>query len=256
MAKGKMGFEKGNYGSAKGVRAKAVNLSDAQLKRAGALKASKKAPIDYTKTSRVLGSGVTKGPGGKPLTGKVTLPNGKTAVYKAGKRVINVSPSSGGSDTSGNPTGRTDAQRAAAKAATNKKVILAKRGMGGTSGGSSTSRPAGSINSRIEQKAKELMARAGTTPAQVRAAVTTSSNGTTSPTRTYPSMNVGRGASTPPVGGIRGKIIEVQNKIAAFKETAKKNQANAQSAAARSAAAAKDNATLRALQQQLSALKG
>ena len=99
MAKGKMGFEKGNYGSAKGVKAKAVNLSDAQLKRAGALKASKKAAIDYTKTSRVLGSGVTKGPGGKLLTGKVTLANGKTAVYKAGKRVINVKRSGGGSDT-------------------------------------------------------------------------------------------------------------------------------------------------------------
>jgi hypothetical protein len=84
-----MGFKKGAYGSAKGVRAKAANLSDAQLKRAGALKASKKAPIDYTKTSRVLGSGVTRGPGGKLLTGKVTLANGKTAVYKAGKRVVN-----------------------------------------------------------------------------------------------------------------------------------------------------------------------
>ena len=77
---GKMGFKKGAYGSAKGVRAKAANLSDAQLKRAGALKASKKAAIDYTKTSRVLGSGVTRGPGGKLLTGKVTLANGKTAV--------------------------------------------------------------------------------------------------------------------------------------------------------------------------------
>jgi hypothetical protein len=86
---GKMGFKKGAYGSAKGVRAKAANLSDAQLKRAGALKASKKAAIDYTKTSRVLGSGVTRGPGGKLLTGKVTLANGKTAVYKAGKRVVN-----------------------------------------------------------------------------------------------------------------------------------------------------------------------
>ena len=92
---GKMGFKKGAYGSAKGVRAKAANLSDAQLKRAGALKASKKAAIDYTKTSRVLGSGVTRGPGGKLLTGKVTLANGKTAVYKAGKRVINSKSSKG-----------------------------------------------------------------------------------------------------------------------------------------------------------------
>jgi hypothetical protein len=252
MAKGKMGFEKGNYGSAKGVRAKAVNLSDAQLKRAGALKASKKPVIDYTRTTRA--EGVTRGPKGKPLTGKVTLPSGKTAVYKAGKRVINVKPSSGDGDASGGTTGRTDAQRAAAKAATNKKVILAKRGMGGSNAGSSTSRPAGSINSRIEQKANELMARAGKTPAQVRAAVTTSSNGTTGPARSYPSMNVGRGASASPVGGTRGKIIAVQNKISAFKATAKQNQENAKTAAAKAAAAAKDNATLRALQQQLATL--
>ena len=102
---GKMGFKKGAYGSAKGVRAKAANLSDAQLKRAGALKASKKAAIDYTKTSRVLGSGVTRGPGGKLLTGNVTLANGQMAVYKAGKRVINVKRSGGGSDTG--PTGPT-----------------------------------------------------------------------------------------------------------------------------------------------------
>ena len=86
---GKMGFKKGAYGSAKGVRAKAANLSDAQLKRAGALKASKKAAIDITQTRREEGSGVTLGPKGKPLTGSVKLANGKTAVYKAGKRVVN-----------------------------------------------------------------------------------------------------------------------------------------------------------------------
>ena len=102
MAKGKMGFEKGNYGSAKGVKAKAVNLSDAQLKRAGALKASKKAPTDIGKTSRITEGalkGKTVGPGGKPLTGSVKLANGQMAVYKAGKRVINVKRSGGGSDT-------------------------------------------------------------------------------------------------------------------------------------------------------------
>lgn len=103
---GKMGFKKGAYGSAKGVRAKAANLSDAQLKRAGALKASKKAAIDYTKTSRVLGSGVTRGPDGKLLTGKVTLANGKMAVYKAGKRVVNKPVSSSGGGGGGGGGGK------------------------------------------------------------------------------------------------------------------------------------------------------
>ena len=84
---GKMGFEKGAYGSAKGVRAKAANLSDAQLKRAGGAKAAAKRTVDIGSTSRVAGK--TLGPGGKPLTGSVKLANGKMAVYKAGKRVVN-----------------------------------------------------------------------------------------------------------------------------------------------------------------------
>lgn len=84
---GKMGFKKGAYGSAKGVRAKAANLSDAQLKRAGGAKAAAKRTVDIGSTSRVAGK--TLGPGGKPLTGSVKLANGKMAVYKAGKRVVN-----------------------------------------------------------------------------------------------------------------------------------------------------------------------
>jgi hypothetical protein len=233
---------------------KAENLTKKELKKAGGAKAAAGPKVSISQTSRDTNRGITLGPKGKPLTGRVKLENGNMAVYKAGKRVIKAAASTGGSNASGNTTGRTDAQRAAAKAATNKKVILAKRGMGGSNAGSSTSRPAGSINSRIEQKANELMARAGKTPAQVRAAVTTSSNGTTGPARSYPSMNVGRGASASPVGGTRGKIIAVQNKISAFKATAKQNQENAKTAAAKAAAAAKDNATLRALQQQLATL--
>jgi hypothetical protein len=91
---GKMGFKKGAYGSAKGVRAKAANLSDAQLKRAGGAKAAAKRTVDIGSTSRVAGK--TLGPGGKPLTGSVKLANGQMAVYKAGKRVINVKRSKDG----------------------------------------------------------------------------------------------------------------------------------------------------------------
>ena len=98
MAKGKMGFEKGNYGSAKGVRAKAGDLSKAQLKRAGATKAAAKRTVDIGSTSRAtegVNKGRTLGAGGKPLTGSVKLANGQMAVYKAGKRVINVKSSKG-----------------------------------------------------------------------------------------------------------------------------------------------------------------
>jgi hypothetical protein len=80
---GKLGGMGGQYGR------KAENLTKKQLKRSGALKASKKFTIDITQTRRVEGSGVTLGPKGKPLTGSVKLANGKIAVYKAGKRVVN-----------------------------------------------------------------------------------------------------------------------------------------------------------------------
>jgi len=80
---GKLGGMGGQYGR------KAENLTKSQLKRSGALKASKKFTIDITQTRREEGSGVTLGPKGKPLTGSVKLANGKIAVYKAGKRVVN-----------------------------------------------------------------------------------------------------------------------------------------------------------------------
>jgi hypothetical protein len=234
---GKMGFKKGAYGSAKGVRAKAANLSDAQLKRAGALKASKKAAIDYTKTSRVLGSGVTRGPGGKLLTGKVTLANGKTAVYKAGKRVINVKPSSGdGGGGGGNGTWK---GRGLSKSAVSKAMEMHAKDLRKTKSSYTPTR-----NTTVTSGVKEGTASGSTA----------STSGTASPTRVYPSMNVGRGASTPPVSGTRGKIIALQNKISSLKATAKQNQENAKTAAAKAAAAAKDNATLRALQQQLSTM--
>lgn len=96
---GKMGNTGGKYS------AKSGDLSKAQLKRAGGLKASKKPTIDYTQTSRKIGSGVTRDSSGKLLTGSVKLSNGQIGVYKAGKRVINVKRSGGGNNTGGgNPT--------------------------------------------------------------------------------------------------------------------------------------------------------
>jgi len=76
---GKTGGMGGKYGR------KSENLSAAQLKRAGATKAAAKRTVDISQTRRE--GAVTLGPGGKPLTGTVKLANGKTAVYKGGKRV-------------------------------------------------------------------------------------------------------------------------------------------------------------------------
>ena len=73
-------------------KAKARNLTDTQLKRAGGAKAATKRTVDIGSTSRVTTGGLkgkTVGPGGKPLTGTVIMPNGDRAVYKGGKRVTN-----------------------------------------------------------------------------------------------------------------------------------------------------------------------
>lgn len=76
---GKTGGMGGKYGR------KSENLTAKQLKASGGLAASKKRTVDIGQTSR--SGGFTLGPGGKPLTGTVKLANGKTAVYKGGKRV-------------------------------------------------------------------------------------------------------------------------------------------------------------------------
>ena len=76
---GKTGGMGGKYGR------KSENLSKKQLKASGGLAASKKRTVDISQTRRE--GAVTLGPGGKPLTGTVNLGNGKTAVYKGGKRV-------------------------------------------------------------------------------------------------------------------------------------------------------------------------
>jgi len=124
MAKGKMGFEGGKYS------AKSGDLSKSQLKRAGATKAAAKQPVDIGRTKRIeTGAlkGRTVGPGGKPLTGSVKLANGQMAVYKAGKRVINVkrSKDGNGSGGTGNGSDTSAAKRAAAAAAAKKAAAAA-----------------------------------------------------------------------------------------------------------------------------------
>jgi len=83
---GKLGGMGGQYGR------KAENLTKKQLKRAGGAKAAVKQLVDIGKTRREtegVNKGKTLGPMGKPLTGPVKLANGKIAVYKNGKRVVN-----------------------------------------------------------------------------------------------------------------------------------------------------------------------
>lgn len=99
---GKLGYMGGKYGR------KAENLTKKELKAAGGSKAAATRKVDITKTTRDTTRGLTLGPKGKPLTGSVTLSNGNTAVYKAGKRVMKAaaparSSSGGGSGSSPAP---------------------------------------------------------------------------------------------------------------------------------------------------------
>jgi hypothetical protein len=153
------------------------------LKRAGALKASKKDVIDYTKTSRVRGSGITKGPGGKPLTGKVTLPNGKIAVYKAGKRVINVksSPSGGGTSTRNTGNGsdtsaaKKDAAAAASKVANSRNEVAAAKRMASQNSATAAAAPSVAAAKKkaanISARNKQISARATERSSERKAAI-------------------------------------------------------------------------------------
>lgn len=91
MAKGKKdpNFPMQGRGGAMGGKytSKSTNLSKSVLKRAGAAKAAAKRTVSISDTERAYGTGKTLGPAGKPLTGTVTLLDGKTAVYKNGRRV-------------------------------------------------------------------------------------------------------------------------------------------------------------------------
>lgn len=99
---GRTGGMGGQYGS------KSTNLTAKQLKAAGAAKAAKKRTVSISQTRRE--GSRTLGPGGKPLTGTVTLSDGSKAVYKNGRRVqaadmrkpkSRPSSGSGGSGSSG-----------------------------------------------------------------------------------------------------------------------------------------------------------
>lgn len=79
---GKQGGMGGKYGR------KAENLTAKELKKAGGAKAAAARKVDISQTRRDTTRGITLGPAGKPLTGKVVLANGNVAVYKAGKRVV------------------------------------------------------------------------------------------------------------------------------------------------------------------------
>jgi hypothetical protein len=123
-AQGKLGGMGGKYGR------KAENLTNKELKAAGGAKAAATRKVDISQTKRDTTRGITLGPKGKPLTGKVTLLNGNTAVYKDGKRVVKTASSSSsgkGSDSKG--TEKSAAQIAAEK----KAKALRAQGYGNTS---------------------------------------------------------------------------------------------------------------------------
>lgn len=139
---GKTGGMGGKYGR------KSTNLTQKQLKAAGAAKAAKKRTVDISQTRRE--GGFTLGPGGKPLTGTVKLSNGRLAVYKGGKRVQAgaaagmkqkqkpVTPRGGGGG------GRTSATAPKANAQGSRIANTTASRVGGyTPGSGSTTRPRG-----------------------------------------------------------------------------------------------------------------
>lgn len=124
---GKTGGMGGKYGR------KSTNLSQKQLKAAGAAKAAKKRTVDISQTRRE--GNVTLGPGGKPLTGTVNLGGGKTAVYKGGKRV-QAGPAAGRAKKPKAQSGgtRTTQSRAASIPTTRPSAAQTGAGAGGRTG--------------------------------------------------------------------------------------------------------------------------
>ena len=122
---GKLGGMGGQYGR------KAENLTKKQLKRAGATKAAAGPKVSISQTSRDTNRGITLGPKGKPLTGRVKLENGNMAVYKAGKRVINVKSSKDSNPTppkkSTSPGMNMGAKKRAAMGAANAPAVAAAK---------------------------------------------------------------------------------------------------------------------------------
>jgi hypothetical protein len=139
---GKMGGMGGKYGR------KAENLTAKELKKAGGAKAAAARKVDISQTRRDTTRGITLGPAGKPLTGRVVLSNGNVAVYKAGKRVVAAAakkPASrvtaGGS--AGNGAGNANSKgsgnekgKDTAKPVSRSAVVAASRKAGASSGSS------------------------------------------------------------------------------------------------------------------------
>jgi hypothetical protein len=139
---GKMGGLGGKYGR------KAENLTARELKKAGGTKASAARKVDISQTRRDTTRGITLGPAGKPLTGRVVLSNGNVAVYKAGKRVVaaaakkpasRATASGGAGNGAGNANGKGSGNgkgKDAAKPVSRSAVVAASRKAGASSGSS------------------------------------------------------------------------------------------------------------------------
>jgi hypothetical protein len=135
---GKLGGMRGVYGR------KAENLTAKELKKAGGAKASAARTVSISDTRRDTTRGITLGPKGQPLTGKVVLANGNVAVYKAGKRVIAAAAKKAAPSTARTPKtpvkDSTSSRAAAMKAA---KADAAKRAAAGVNRTPSAARKAG-----------------------------------------------------------------------------------------------------------------
>jgi hypothetical protein len=137
-AQGKLGGMGGKYGR------KAENLTNKELKAAGGAKAAATRKVDISQTKRDTTRGITLGPKGKPLTGKVVLQNGNTAVYKDGKRVVAAKKSTSPNKNNGKDTSVSAADRARAAAMKSGKADAAKRSAAGVDKAPNAARKAAS----------------------------------------------------------------------------------------------------------------
>lgn len=230
---GRLGGMGGKYGR------KAVNLTAQELKAAGAKKAAAKRTVNISQTSRsTTGAtrGKTLGPGGKPLTGSVKLLNGKTAVYKGGKRVMKAAP----------------------------KPVVSRRPT------AITPPPKPVIKPKPKGKSEDSLWGAAKPVSPSKPSLYQTGRGTTSfrplgggdfnapkPPRSYPGVtNVGRGAHAQPVTGAAGKIIILKSRLSAAKATQSANAAKKADAKTKAAQAAKDAATIKALEAAIRAAGG
>ena len=253
---GRLGGIGGTYGR------KAENLTKKELKKAGGAKAAAGPNVDITKTTRDYSRGITLGPKGKPLTGRVKLQNGNMAVYKAGKRVVAAAPGkknpNGAGSGVGNGSGKgrngatptlSLAQRKAVAAKANQNFVArpASSVLPSTRAGASTPANAGRGDGR--PTASSGMGRGDGRP------IGSVSMGGQKRGAGTGGRGAGPGSAGPGGTPAQQKIRNLENRIASQRAALERQRKRENQTAAQKQQADRDSATLKNLEKTLSDLK-